>query len=270
MFKTENALKAAEVLSNQISSVKTELKEIQDQCELFQVDCGKTEDLEREAIELAVETEVLKKSAPEGNEDATIQYFLAIAELEKTNAMLRQQEKLTQDNLESLDQNIDGTRKLIGELSEMRAAFALKAKEATSDENNDPNQAADTEKSKIQQIDSDIRLTRKLYKEFKTFLGDYLALIDPVDEMNGGHFGNLLQELWTAYQSKETEDNYIKISHLVWATIIHPLCFKCALKPYLFQTFDVEHDHLHLLVNNQIAELHDTDKDLIRLVDFTS
>ena len=38
-------------------------------------------DLEKEVIELATETNVLKKSAPEANDESNIQYFLAIAEL---------------------------------------------------------------------------------------------------------------------------------------------------------------------------------------------
>ena len=40
-------------------------------------------DLEKEVIELATETNVLKKSAPEANDESNIQYFLAIAELGK-------------------------------------------------------------------------------------------------------------------------------------------------------------------------------------------
>ena len=36
----------------------------------------------------------------------------------------------------------------------------------------------------------------------------------------------------------------------------------------LFQEFDVENDHINLLVNNGIAEFHPEKKELIRLVNF--
>ena len=77
-------------------------------------------DLEKEVIELASETEVLKKSAPEGNDESNIQYFLAIAELEKTNKILRQQEIITNDNLKSLDLDIEGTQNDLEELKKLK------------------------------------------------------------------------------------------------------------------------------------------------------
>ena len=69
---------------------------------------------------MASETEVLKKSAPEGNDESNIQYFLAIAELEKTNKILRQQEIITNDNLKSLDLDIEGTRNDLEELKKLK------------------------------------------------------------------------------------------------------------------------------------------------------
>ena len=83
-------------------------------------------DLEKEVIQLATETNVLKKSAPEVNDESNIQYFLAIAELEKTNGILRQQEIISQDNLKSLDEDIDGAKKDLQELKhlwELKPAF---------------------------------------------------------------------------------------------------------------------------------------------------
>lgn len=247
MFKNPNALKAAEVLSDQISAVKSELKKLQGQCELLQVDDNNQEDLEKEVIELANEAEVLKKSAPEANDDSNIQYFLAIAELEKSTGVLRQQEKITKDNLQSLDQDIEMTRKLLKELVDMKNALADMK---TNNENDNPNQKkVSNEAQEIAGIDNQIRKTRKIYKEFKSFLGDYLSLADPVDADEGGNLSNLLQEMWNAYQSKESEDSYVKMS---------------------FQQFDVAEKHVNILVSNQIAELHPDDNDLIRLVDFTA
>ena len=218
MFKTEAALKAAEVLGDQIASVKGELKKLQEECqgEMLLIEDAKHDDLEKEVLELANESEVLKKSAPEVNDDSNIQYFLAIAELEKTNAVLRQQEKITKDNLTSLDMDIDGTNKLLNELKDMKKALTR----MKMNNENDPNQGnIVTESQKAKKVDGKIRSTRKIYKEFKTFLGDYLALIDPVDGEAGGNFGNLLQEMWTAFQSKDSEDAYVKMSFLVSSTL---------------------------------------------------
>ena len=87
---------------------------------MIEGDCQNVGDLEKEVIELASETEVLKKSAPEGNDESNIQYFLAIAELEKTNKILRQQEIITNDNLKSLDLDIEGTRNDLEELKKLK------------------------------------------------------------------------------------------------------------------------------------------------------
>ena len=69
------------------SIFQTELKSLQDKlgADHLQVedDSQNINDLEKEVIELATETNVLKKSAPEANDESNIQYFLAIAELGK-------------------------------------------------------------------------------------------------------------------------------------------------------------------------------------------
>ena len=98
LFKSDDALQAAKVLLEQITSMKNELRKIQSRCpEQFQLEESNHDDLEREVIEMVNETKVLKKSAPEGNvEDSNVQYYLAIAELEKNNGILRQQQKITQ------------------------------------------------------------------------------------------------------------------------------------------------------------------------------
>jgi hypothetical protein len=125
----EGVLKAAQALSDKISSVKSQLKQLQmDGANQLQVDDGDKEDLEREVVQLAAETEVLKKSAPESgfteeSNESNIQYFLTIGELEKTNSLLRQQENMTQDNIKSLQQEVVVTQKLIGELIEINLAL---------------------------------------------------------------------------------------------------------------------------------------------------
>ena len=92
------AQKAAETLISHIDVMKTDLRVVQSQCpgDMLQLE-EHNDDLEKEAIGMANEAQVLKKSAPEGNvEDSNVQMYLAIAELEKTNSILRQQQKITQ------------------------------------------------------------------------------------------------------------------------------------------------------------------------------
>ena len=46
----------------------------------------------------------------------------------------------------------------------------------------------------MSEVENKVRGTRKLFKEFKSFLTDYLKQIDPVvSGENGGHLGHLLQ-----------------------------------------------------------------------------
>ena len=46
----------------------------------------------------------------------------------------------------------------------------------------------------MSEVENKVRGTRKLFKEFKSFLTDYLKQINPVvSGENGGHLGHLLQ-----------------------------------------------------------------------------
>ena len=95
------------------------MKALQEKCGSDQLQIEEN-NLEKEVIQLAAETQVLKKSAPEAaNDDSNIQYFLAIAELEKSNAILRQQEIICNDNLKSLNENLEGTQSDLQEIRGM-------------------------------------------------------------------------------------------------------------------------------------------------------
>ena len=122
-FKSEDALKAAETLMDQIVSLKSELRVIQTQYpEQFQLEENHLDDLEKEVVEMAQNTKVLKESVPEGSsDDSNVQYYLAIAELEKNNGVLRQQQKISQDNLKSLDKDLEGTKNLITEMKQIKS-----------------------------------------------------------------------------------------------------------------------------------------------------
>ena len=238
-FKSEDALKAAEVLMDQIVSMKSELRVIQTQCpEQFQLEENHLDDLEKEVVEMAQKTKVLKESVPEGSsDDSNVQYYLAIAELEKNNGVLRQQQKISQDNLKSLDKDLEGTKNLISEMKQIKSKLeSIK----TDDQENNPNSG--NKNVSETDIEKKIQATRKLYSELKNFLGEFL------DRINDENLGAILQTLWDAFQDQK-DDRYVQISHL---------------------DFDVEKSHLDLLVKNGIAELDPSDSDKIRLLDFTT
>ena len=216
MFKSQEARQAAEILSDQIAAVKNELKSIQDKCGSDQMPKDPT--LEEDVIQKIHETEVFKKSAPEGNvDDPNVQYFLAFAELEKSNAALRQQETMVREKIKALEDEEKSTKSLVEQYRQMSKAITVAAEKAN-DENdineiNAKKKGGQAKKSDAADLDNKIRATRKLYKEFKTMLSEYLAKIDPVQGESGGHLSVFLQHLWDGYQKKEVE--YLELSDLV-------------------------------------------------------
>jgi len=244
MFRSQEAQKAAETLISHIDVMKTDLRVVQSQCpgDMLQLE-EHNDDLEKEAIGMANEAQVLKKSAPEGNvEDSNVQMYLAIAELEKTNSILRQQQKITQDNVKSLVQDVEGTKDIISEMAKMKDFLCnMKA----DDEENNPNAGNKVEPAATD-INHKIRSSRKVFKELKTFLGEFLNRIDPIEGTSGGNLGMLVQKLWDTFQNEKEE--YVQISHL---------------------EFDIEPSHVDLLVKNHIAVVDPNDNDKIRLEDFT-
>lgn len=219
MFKSASSQKAAEILYSQIEAAKSELKAIQGQCgedmlQIMDVVSGK-EDLEKEVIQLANETSVLKKSAPEGTvEESNIQYFLAISELEKTNQLLRHHEAIAQENLKSFNEDISAIKKLIEDVDQTTEMLTT-MKSQLGDSENNPNRANVLSKNVESDIENKTRATRKIYQELKTFLSTFLDRIDPSEKSGGGQLGSLLQELWSTFQSKGPEEAFVKMSHLV-------------------------------------------------------
>lgn len=247
-FKSQDAEKAAEMLFDQITTLKQELREIQSNCpNQLQLDEHQmTDNLEKEVVELASEARVLKKSAPEGNmDDPTIGYYLAIAELEKNNGILRQQKQITEENLKSLVKDLEGAKNLSSEMKQIKGVL----ENMNSGDNQENNLNAPNKEESVTDIENKIRGTRKVYKELKNFLGEFLTRIDPVQKggFAGGNLGNLLQTLWNDFQDGD-DKQYTKMS---------------------FLEFDVEKSHVDLLVKNGIAQLDPNDADNIRLVDFT-
>ena len=272
MFKSQEARQAAEILSDQIAAVKSELKSIQDKCGSDQMPNDPT--LEEDVIQKIHEVEVLKKSAPEGNvDDPNVQYFLAFAELEKSNAALRQQEAMVREKIKALEDEKKSTKSLVEQYQQMSKALTLAAEKAN-DENdiNEINakkkagQAKNQQKSDAADLDNKIRATRKLYKEFKTMLSEYLEKIDPVQDGSGGHLSVLLQHLWNAYQQKG--DEYVELSDLVSVTITHSISKSHFFS--IFQPFDVEKEIVSMLVTEGVIETNPDNIDQVKLVDFVN
>lgn len=261
LMQNPDALQAVQALSDKIASVQDELSTLekvganqqpQQQTELENGDSK----LEKEVTYMAAEVDVLKKSAPEEHpEDNNVQYFLAVAEMQQTNEMLREQEHFCQKNLSSLNDDIQATQGLIANWMEINEALnkMKKEKDEAGQTNKDDDQKTKS-KQTLDDLDNKIRGTRKAYKELKTFLGEFLQRIEPVntDEENpvGGHLGMLLQELWSAFQEREGDDRdgHVNISHL---------------------SFDVDKKHVNLLVQSGIVEMSPDNPDRICLVDFT-
>ena len=212
MFKSEEARKAADILLDQIAAVKDELESLQAKCG-GENKLPTDPTLEEEVIQKINETEVLKKSAPEGNvDDPNVQYFLAFAELEKSNAALRQQEAMVHENIKGLEDEIQSTSALLKQFKDMSKALSAAASE-DNDENNINEVNSHNRKAEGSDLDNKIRATRKIYKEFKSFLSEYLARVDPIKGETGGQMSNFLQHLWQAYQKKGFE--YVELSALV-------------------------------------------------------
>ncbi len=149
-------------------------------------------------------------------------YFLSIADLQQTNAYLREQEAYSHQNIKSLTDDIQETQGAIATLSEIRKAILKARRENVEEPQPSTSKEADVpddEETKIAKVERQIRSTRRLFKEKKAFLGEFLGKVDPVDQETGegGQFSRLLQELWNAFQSKnpETARGFIKVSDLV-------------------------------------------------------
>merc|ERR1712029_1125697 len=132
---------------------------------------------------------------------------------------LRQQEAIVREKIKALEDEKKSTKSLVEQYQQMSKALTLAAEKAN-DENdiNEINakkkagQAKNQQKSDAAYLDNKIRATRKLYKEFKTMLSEYLEKIGPVQDGSGGHLSVLLQHLWNVYQQKG--DEYAELSDL--------------------------------------------------------
>jgi len=180
-----------------------------------------------EVARTAADIEHLRASCPDDcvpvpaadNEDADndAQYFLAVAELQENNAILRSQLELGRKNLQILESdaevydewtaNFDQFSKTLADVKAKKAAAAATAAASAG-------QAAtatvDPFAAKLQELDGKIRSTNVTYKRIKAFLGKLLPILAPNEESGNSddddsQLAKILQELWNTFHDDPEE-----------------------------------------------------------------
>ena len=257
-----DAAKAVPLLLNRIDEIKAELADLEKhKANQPPISAIHRSELERDIGYNVAEIEVLKSAVPEGHmEDENVQYFLAVAEIQKSNEVLRQQLQFSKRNLESLNSDIKETQQLAQNLVEVNQELSAahkrreeERKKAEATENLlNPEERKNAKKNQFKKEEQDltikIRSTIKAYKEFKTFLQHILPKIAPADdEESDSPLAMLLQHLWNVFFN-EGALIYTDISSLA---------------------FDVDEEDFKTLVQNYIIEANPKNKEEIRMVDFT-
>merc|ERR1712018_449104 len=95
---------------------------------------------------------------------------------EKNNGILRQQKQITEENLKSLVKDLEGAKNLSSEMKQIKGVL----ENMNSGDNQENNLNAPNKEESVTDIENKIRGTRKVYKELKNFLGEFLTRIDPL------------------------------------------------------------------------------------------
>lgn len=257
-----DAAKAVPLLLNRIDEIKAELADLEKKkSNQPSISAIHQSELERDIGYNVTEIEVLKSAVPEGYmEDENVQYFLAVAEIQKSNEVLRQQLQFSQRNLESLNSDIKETQELAQNLVEVNEELSAANKRREEERKKvkaaenllNPEERKNAKYNKLKKEEQDltikIRSTIESYKEVKNFLQHILPKIAPAeDEESDSHLAMLLQYLWNVFFNNGALI-YTNISSL---------------------EFDVDEKDLKALVQNYIIEANPKNKDEIRMVDFT-
>ncbi|XP_023331730.1 uncharacterized protein LOC111703880 [Eurytemora carolleeae] len=194
---------------------------------------------------LQEETRILKSAPPDGFvEDKGVQYYLALGILEKQIKELRSITSISESHITSNQQILKELDLVIAEqeklVSKMENVVAERTKEALTD----AGKAAARRKA-----ENELRATKMIYRDFKTFFREYLnkvGSLDPSIEGDDVPVGYLLQTLWSTFQEEDRE-GWINIQEL---------------------SYDVRKEDVQkLLLSGIIQEKEDTN--FIQLVDFT-
>jgi len=198
-------------------------------------------------------------------EDGEFQYFLAVAETQKSIEDLKVVKKMSEKNLESTLNQLKRNECLILDIEERKKKMRKEAEEegAALRERNrtagqsDADRGGDGQLEELQktadELDQKIRATKIVYKEMKHFLGEFLVRAAPGKE-HGSVLASLMQDLYSAFVDKgalgeHPDAAYVKLSHL---------------------DYDVdEADVAHLLEHGLIERHPAPDDDRVRLVNFT-
>ena len=256
------AAEAVPWLLNKIDAIKTEIVDLENEKNnQAPISTIRESCLEQDLHYSIAEIEILKNAAPNHYlEDENVNYFLAVAEIQKTIEVLRQQLQFGRKNLEGLNNDVKETQALSQnlacvnqELSDAKKCSEIELKK-TMDAANCLN-LDEQKKMKIDQLHNEeeditrkIGSTVKAYKEFKNFLQNFLPKIaPPVSENSDSPFAMLLQHLWNVFFG-EGVLAYTNIASL---------------------PFDVSEEDIQTLMENRIIEVNPKNKEEIRMVDFS-
>ena len=233
-------------LAQKVENLAQELKEADDEIE-------KKADLAAKVDPDAVvkeEIELLKKTAPGMVEmDDGLQYFLAVGEMQRTLEELKTIKRLEESQLDHLLDEIQMLKNLQYDKSMVVKKYEEMIEKGQINLDAD-NEAEKKKKAKEdRKIESDIRVTKLIYKELKKFLGEILIKVSATPE---SPVAVLLQHLWDEFWVSKNKDSSKE------ADFLDVSKFKIKVDPA----------ELESLVRYGVVERDDSGKK-IRMVDFT-
>eukprot|EP00088_Acartia_fossae_P063084 TRINITY_DN7666_c0_g1_i1.p1 TRINITY_DN7666_c0_g1~~TRINITY_DN7666_c0_g1_i1.p1 ORF type:complete len:276 (-),score=87.96 TRINITY_DN7666_c0_g1_i1:438-1205(-) len=206
-----------EKLEAQIQAMEMELAEVNANIEARKSEKvpSDADFLVSQAKALDAETQEYNNTVPElDTSDKGVEYFLAVGALEKEIADLKVYGNIVDKRLE--DNNL-----IIGELKQDLAETKLvidkvKALAAEKQAERSKMDVDSVKATNNLQLENNIRATKKVTSEFKSFLKDYINKIGTQEEgilENHVPLGILLQELWLKF-FLDDKDGWIKLEEL--------------------------------------------------------
>lgn len=203
--------------------------------------------LQTELGALGQEVEVMAGEKVEGlPEDPDIRYYLAVGKLEKQLVEMRQAKEMSEQRMQSHAQTLEQLDFKIKEQKEVIARMEKLGEETTGSSET----KEDVNLAERKELNNKVRANKILLRDFKKSLKlfiDMTAELDPeMSGQEGSPYGHLLQALWKNYLENGFE--YLSIQD---------------------QDFDVPDSTLSHLVQAGIVKYHPSDKDRIKMEDFT-
>jgi len=250
MSETEeySGFRVVEKLENQILAMEAELQDLQLNISIRRPKANTMDPLLVQGKQLDAETKLYNSSVPElDSKDKGVSYFLAVGALEKELVDLKDYRKVLDKRVEGnesiiseLTQDLADTKKVIERFEQLAAEKAVESSQVDIEE---------VEAAHSLKLENDLRKTRKLTKELKNFLREYINKVGTQEEgIEEDHvpMGMILQELWKEFMTND-KDGWINIEEL---------------------EFDVREQDLAKLLSCQIIKQRKEDQ-AIQLVDYT-